>query len=46
MIDTNLKYCSNFEMTVTDEQKNLPTMRWPPKMRKTPIGYRLIVASK
>ena len=33
-------------MTVTDKQKDLPTMRWPPKMRKTPIGYRLIVASK
>ena len=46
IINTNLKYCSNFIVTVLDKQKDLPIMYWLPKMHKTPIGYCFIVASK
>ena len=33
-------------MTVTDQQKDVPIMYWLPKMDKTQIGCRFIVASE
>ena len=32
--NTNLKYCSNFGMAVTDKQKDLPIMYWIPECTK------------
>ena len=46
IINTNLKHCFNFGMTVVDKQKDLLIIHWLPKMYKTPIGYCFMEASK
>ena len=46
IIENNIKYCKKFGLNVTEGQKDLPIMYWLPKMHKTPIGARYIVASK
>ena len=46
IINTNLKHCSNFGMTVVDKQKDLLIIYWLPKMYKTRIGYCFMEASK
>ena len=43
---TNIKYCRMFFLKITDQGKTLPIMYWLPKMHKTPIGGRFIVALK
>ena len=37
---------SQFSLTVKNNMKTLPTPYWLPKMHKTPIGSRFIIASK
>ena len=46
LINNNIDYCKKFGLDVIDKQKGLPRMYWLPKMHKTPIGARYIVASK
>ena len=45
-IETNIKYCKTCDLKTTEQDKTLPIMYWLPKMYKTPIGARFIVASK
>mgnify|MGYP001792462320 CR=1 FL=1 len=37
---------TNFKMAVSPDMKKLPNVYWTPKMHKTPVGARFIVASK
>ena len=46
IINNNIKFCEKFGLKITEEQKSLPLMYWLPKMHKTPIGTRFIIASK
>ena len=46
IISENCEYTSKLGYSVSDEDKILPVMYWIPKMHKTPIGHRFIVASK
>ena len=46
IISENCEYTSKLGYSVSDEEKILPLMYWIPKMHKTPIGHRFIVASK
>ena len=46
IITSNLKYYSNFGMTLTDKQKDLPIMYRLLRMHKTPTGCPFIVVSK
>ena len=45
IISENCEYTSKLGYSVSDEDKILPVMSWIPKMDKTPIGHRFIVAS-
>ena len=46
IIKANIKYCKKFNLKVTEQDKTLSIMYWFPKMHKTPIGARFIVASQ
>ena len=46
IISENCEYTSKLGYSVSDEDRILPVMYWIPKMHKTPIGHRFIVASK
>ena len=46
IINDNANYCNKFDLKLTEKQKALPIMYWLPKMHKTPIGCRFIIASK
>ena len=47
IININLKYCTNFGMTITDKEKDLTFFMYlVPKMHKAPIGCHFIVAPK
>ena len=46
IINANINYCKKFDLDVTNNDKTLPIMYWLPKMHKTPVGARFIVASK
>ena len=46
IIKTNIKYCKKFGLKITEQDKTLPIMYWLPKMHKTSIDARFIVASK
>lgn len=46
IVENNIMFCKRFGLQLTEEQKCLPIMYWTPKMHKTPIGARFIVASK
>ena len=46
IINRNSNVCKRFGMKLTDKQRDLPLMYWTPKMHKSPIGARFIVASK
>ena len=45
IIQNNVEFCAKYNFKVSDEQKTLPIIYWIPKMHKTPIGSRFIVAS-
>ena len=44
IVKTNIKYCKKFDFKLTKQGKTFHIMYWLPKMRKTPIGARFIVA--
>ena len=46
LIEQNINLCKKFDLTVTEKEKSLPIMYWIPKMHKSPVGARYIVASK
>ena len=46
IIKNNEKYLSSFDLKLTENDHSLPIMYWLPKLHKTPIGARFIVASK
>lgn len=46
IIFDNTLYQNHMGMEVNDKEKTLPSMYWLPKMHKTPIGSRFIIASK
>ncbi len=46
IIDDNTYYAKRLGFEDKDVEKTLPTMYWTPKMHKTPIGSRFIIASK
>ena len=46
IIEDNVKYAEKLNIAVTDKDHDLPSMHWIPKMHKTPIGARYIIASK
>ena len=46
IVDENVRESEAFGFGVTDKEKCLPSMYWIPKMHKTPIGHRFIIASK
>ena len=46
IIDENITYTKRMGFEVNDKEKSLPIMYWTPKMHKTPVGARFIIASK
>ena len=46
IIDENQVYSEKFSYTLSEKEKDLPTMYCIPKMNKNPIKHRFIVASK
>ena len=46
IIKTNIKYCKKFGLKIIEQDKTLLIMYWLPKMHKTSIDARFIVASK
>ena len=46
IIDENQQYLERLGFDLTEKEKSLPTMYWIPKMHKTPVKHRFIVASK
>ena len=46
VIQANMNYCKKFDLNITELDKPLPIMYWLPKMHKTSIGARFIIASK
>ena len=40
------KLNKTYKLTVTADNQDLPSIYWLPKMHKTPIGHRFIIASK
>ena len=46
LINNNVNLCKKFGLDVDQKQLALPNMYWIPKLHKTPIGSRFIVASR
>ena len=46
IISSNIDFCQHLGYKVKDEEKKLPMIYWIPKMHKTPVGKRFIIASK
>ena len=46
IISENKSFCKEFGLDLTEEEESLPIMYWMPKMHKSPVGFRFIVASK
>ena len=46
IIKDNENNCQNFDLKLTDKDLSLPITDWLPKLHKTPIGARFIIASK
>ena len=46
IINNNENFCKKFDLKLTDKDRSLPIMYWLPKLHKTPIGARFIIASK
>ena len=45
IIAANIRYCWKLDLNVTELDESLPIMYWLPKIHKTPVGARSIVAS-
>ena len=46
IINDDEEYSTRLGYTLSNKEKDLPTMYWIPKMHKNPIKHRFIVASK
>ena len=46
VIFENIEYSKRLGFETEEEEETLPIMYWTPKMHKTPIGMRYIIASK
>jgi len=46
IINDNIGYSEHLNLKVADKHKDLPMMYWMPKMHKSPVGTRFIIASK
>ncbi len=46
LIERNKQFSSKFGITISEKQTELPAMYWIPKLHKSPVGARFIVASK
>ena len=46
VVEDNVMYSKRLGLEVEDEEKDLPSMYWIPKMHKDPSGARFIIASK
>ena len=46
LVSENEKYLEKFGLKLDEKSKSLPIMYMSPKMHKSPIGFRFIVASK
>ena len=46
IVDDNQIYSEKLGYSLSEKEKDLPTMYWIPKMHKNPVKYRFIVASK
>ena len=46
IITDNITFNKKFGLDTSESQKELPLMYWIPKMHKSPIGSRFIIASK
>ena len=45
IIPANISYCWRFDLNITELDESLPIIYWLPKIHKTPVGVRFIVAS-
>ena len=45
IIPANISYCWRFDLNITELDESLPIIYWLPKIYKTPVGVRFIVAS-
>ena len=46
VIRDNIEYTERLQMETDEKDESLPIIYWSPKMHKTPIGARFIIASK
>ena len=46
IISSNTDFCEHLGYEITEEDKTLPIIYWPPKIHKSPTGQRFIIASK
>ena len=46
IINAKITYCNKLDIYVDGKDKTLPITYWLPKMHKTPIGSRFIIAFK
>ena len=42
----NIEFCEHLGYKISEEEKTLPIIYWIPKMHKSPVGQRFIIASK
>ena len=43
-VNENKHFCKNYGLDLTEKEVCLPIMYWMPKMHKSPVGFRFIVA--
>ena len=46
ILENNVQICRNFGLELIENEKCLPLMYWMPKLHKTPIEARFIIASR
>ena len=46
IVNENKQFCKNYGLDLTEKEECLPIMYWMPKMHKSHVGFRFIVASK
>ena len=46
IISANVEFCEHLGYKISAKEKTLPIVYWIPKMHKSPVGQRFIIASK
>ena len=46
ILANNTEFCEHLGYKITEQEKALPVIYWIPKMHKSPVGKRFIIASK